>query len=96
MNPSLVLAMALLLSGCGMLGATAPNPGAALPDQAFCEQRAESDPAVEALRMKGLGNPNFAIASQQQLRLAKQDAVVACLRSRGIIPPGGVERQKPI
>jgi hypothetical protein len=87
----------VLLSGCGMFGGADSRTGdGKLTDQAYCERRADDDPAVKELMIKGLGSTNFAASNQLQLRLAKQDAVTACLRSRGVIPPGGVERQKPI
>ena len=86
---------AVLLSGCGTFGGNAVAPiGVPLSDEQFCQRQANDDPAVKLLIMKGLGNQNFALSSQQQLAEAKQDATNSCLRSRGVIPKGGVERQK--
>ena len=89
MKPALVVAAGLL----GALGACAAQP---LTDQEFCARQAENDPAVKLLVVKGVGDPHFALENQQQLHDAKQDALLACLRSRGVIRPGGVERQKPL
>ncbi len=81
------LALLALLAGCG-----APEP----PADRACDAAADNDPAVKLLIIKGLGNPYFMDNSQDQLKAAKQQARLACLRSRGLLPPGGVERQKPI
>ena len=81
------LALLALLAGC----ATPETP----TDQA-CDAAADNDPAVKLLIIKGLGNPHFMDNSQDQLKAAKQQARLACLRSRGLVAPGGVERQKPI
>ncbi len=79
-------ALALLLAGCG-----APEK----PDEAACERQAENNPAVHELIIKGLGNPAFQAESQQSLALARRQATLACLRSRGLAPPGGVEPRRP-
>jgi hypothetical protein len=90
-----------LLSGCGMLdglhGNPAPQPPADVPlsDLAFCQHQAQDAPRVKELRMIGLGNVNFAASNQVQLHQAEQDAVTACLRGRGVLPQGGVERLRP-
>ncbi len=81
-------ATALLLAGCG---------GAAeSPDQRACDRQANEDPAVKQLILTGVGNPYFQSNSQDELRAAKQQARLVCLRSRGLAPAGGVERQKPL
>ena len=79
------LATALLLAGCA--GASTP--------EAACERQAENDPAVKLLIVKGVGNPAFLAASQEELAYAKRQATVACLRGRGLAPRGGVEPQRP-
>lgn len=79
-------ALVLLLAGCS----TADTPG-----EAACERQAENNPAVKELIIKGLGNPAFQAESQQSLALARRQATLACLRSRGLAPPGGVEPPRP-
>ena len=81
------LALLALLAACG-----APES----PVERDCDKAADNDPAVKLLIIKGVGNPYFFDNSQDELKAAKQDARVKCLRSRGLAPPGGVERQKPI
>ncbi len=76
-----------------LLAACSTNETA--PERA-CDRAANDDPAVQALILKGVGNPYFQSNSQDELNAAKQDARLACLRSRGLAPKGGVERQKPL
>ena len=90
MKPALAFAAAGLLGG---LGACADQP---VNDQEICARQAENDPAVKELIMKGAGSEHFQLEAQDKLRAAKQDATVACLRTRGVGRPGGVERQKPL
>jgi len=84
-------AAALLL--LAMLAACHSGEG---PIEGACDEAADNDPAVKLLIIKGVGNPYFQNNSQDELKAAKQQARLACLRSRGLAPPGGVERQKPI
>ena len=65
-------------------------------DQDSCSRQANEDPVVKELIVRGAGNPHFQMEGQDQLRAAKQDAMLACLRGRGAVRPGGVERQKPL
>lgn len=82
----------LLLGACTSGPAGPANPA----DQRSCDREANDDPKVVELILKGVGNPYFQSNSQEELAAAKQDARLACLRSRGLIPRGGVERQKPL
>ncbi len=82
-----LLILVLLLAACG----TAESP-----DQRACDAAVNEDPAVKLLIIKGVGNPYFQANSQDELNTAKQEARLTCLRSRGLAPKGGVERQKPI
>jgi len=88
MSRAASLLLLVLLAACG----TAESP-----DQRACDSAVNDDPAVKLLIIKGVGNPHFQNNSQDELQAAKQDARLACLRGRGLIPKGGgVERQKPI
>ena len=80
--------LAMALAGCA-------GPDRPLTDQEFCDRRAENAPVVRQLLMKGVGTQHFQLEGADQLHAAEQDARLACLRSRGVIRPGGVERQKP-
>ena len=79
--------LTLLLAGCAR--------GPATPLQT-CESLANDDPKVKTIIIRGVGNPHAQLEDQDLLRAAKQDATLACLRTRGLIPRGGVERQKPL
>ncbi len=87
MTRAAALLLIALLAGCGTTES---------PDQRSCDRAADEDPAVKTLIIKGVGNPYFQSNSQDELNAAKQQARLVCLRSRGLAPPGGVERQKPL
>lgn len=81
--------LSILLAGCSAVQTPAN-------DQEACARQANDDPVVRELIVKGAGNPHFQMEGQDQLRAARQDATLACLRGRNLIPQGGVERQKPL
>ena len=84
---AVALGLLALLAGCG-----APEP----PSDRACDAAVYNDPRVKLLIMKSAGSEYLQAADQYKLRAAEQDARLACLRSRGLAPPGGVERPKPI
>jgi hypothetical protein len=79
--------LVLALTGC----ATEDN---ATP-RGQCAAQAYDDPAVKDIRMRGLGNPDTAQSLQPELNDAVHAATLRCLRARGLIAPGGVEKEKP-
>ena len=79
--------LALLLAGCGGL----PRPVAPM-----CEDAVERDPDVRRLVAIGAGSPFFYAEHQEELRQARRRAELACLRARGLTPPGGVEMRRPL
>lgn len=81
------LALALMLAGCA---------ASDTPEVASCRAEAERSPEVRELVAKSAGSPTFLAENQDQLKAARQQAVLACLRARGAILPGGVERQRPL
>ena len=86
MSRGAALALLALLAAC------APET----PVDRSCDAAVDNDPTVKKLAMTGLGNPFFFFDSFEEVQAARQKARLACLRSRGLAPPGGVERQKPI
>ena len=90
------IASALLVGGCGLQAQLFPPRAESTPEQKACAAKAEEDPKVKLLIIKGLGNPTFKDETQEELRLARADSVRACLQARGVVRPGGVERQKPL
>ena len=89
----MLLAGLVVLAGCAPTAAPLRAPGT---DQEACARQANDDPVVKELIIRGAGNPHFQMEGQDQLRAAKQDAALACLRARGVVRQGGVERQKPL
>lgn len=81
------LPILLLLAGCA---------SSDTPEVAACKSEAERSPAVAELTAKGAGSPSFLAEHQEELKVARQSAVLTCLRGRGAIRPGGVERQRPL
>ncbi len=88
------LAAGLALGGCGMFGGPAAPPRS--PDEVACAAQADDDPTVKQMILKGVGNPVYLAEGQDALKAARQDARLRCLRARGVVRPGGVERQRPL
>ena len=61
------------------------------PEVAACERQADDDATVRDLLLKSAGSEHFQIEHAQDLKDAKARATQACLRRRGLAPPGGVE-----
>ncbi len=85
--------MALRLGAMLAVAACAGDPQGG--PAAVCNEEAESDPNVVALRERGLGNFETAFRLQPELEVARKQAVNACLRRKGLLPPGGVEPVRP-
>ncbi len=76
------LLLALLLAGCaGPQGS---------PVERACQSQANDDPAVASLIMRGAGSESFHKDHIYDLRDAKREATLRCLRARGLAPQGGV------
>lgn len=80
------LLLPLLLAACAT---TAPNT-----PQAACERAANDDPKVKLMIEIAAGSPHYQRENQERIENAQQDATIACLRARGILRGGGVERQQ--
>lgn len=92
MKPAFAAAAALIaLAGC----ASAPRV-ATDEDHRACKEQSYNDPTVKAMIMKGAGTDRYYIDNQYAFKYAEQDAITACLRGRGLVAPGGVERQKSL
>jgi hypothetical protein len=78
--------LALLLAGC--------NSGNS--PQAECERQAEQDPAVQAIYSRTNGDySKSGYEAYYDLREAKRQAALRCMRAKGLAPPGGVQVVKP-
>jgi len=78
MKPAFLLV--LLLCGCAAQGSG--------PD-AICERDSYDDPTVQRMIMTQAGNQALALAQQDELNTARQQAKRACLRRLGQAPAGG-------
>ena len=90
------LVVVMLLAGCG--GPPKPSFEAALPQSpitAECERGVYDDPVVKDLLLKSAGSEVFEHEHIEDMKRAKQDATLSCLRRRGLVRSGGVERPRP-
>jgi hypothetical protein len=76
-----VLLLAIMLTACN--GGDSP--------QAQCERQADSDPAVMAIYRGNSGDYTQPWTARDQLLAAKRQAVLRCMRQKGLAPPGGVQ-----
>lgn len=84
--------MRRLLAACLLLASCASHDP---PEVQACKAYASDDPEVKRLTAINAGSESFqAQQGQQELVDARQQAVLRCLRARGLAPPGGVERPR--
>ena len=83
-----IVALCLLLAACA-----SHDP----PEVQACKAQANDDPEVRRLIAASAGGGSFASEHQYDLRDARRQATLRCLRARGLAPPGGVEapRREP-
>ena len=83
-----LVALCLLLAACA-----SRDP----PAVQACKAQANDDPEVRHLVAASAGSGSFARDHQYDLRDARRQATLRCLRARGLAPPGGVEapRREP-
>lgn len=79
---------ALALGGCSLSGGGGNTP------QDICARAADDSPVVHEMLRIGAGAPQYLKDNDRKLQQAKQDAMLACLRTRGLAPKGGVERPR--
>ena len=91
-RPALFM-LPLLLASCGDSGpkiATAPLS----PQEQACAAQADQDPALKEARAISAGQPNWEFQHEPEIRQIKQDAITRCLKGRGLMSRGGVERPR--
>ena len=60
--------------------------------QAQCERQAEDDPTVIEIYTRSNGTyTDSSFPAYQELKTAKQQATIRCMRGKGLLPPGGVQ-----
>jgi hypothetical protein len=63
--------------------------------QAQCEREADKDPAVVEVYTRTNGMYTFPYTQRDDLIQATRQAVMRCMRSKGLSPPGGVQPVVP-
>lgn len=81
-----------LLAGCGTGYVAEKEPEA----PSVCEREANQNPAVKELMMKMAGQQYWRGIHQEDLVVARREALQKCLRQKGLMPAGGVEIVKPV
>ncbi len=81
------VSLLLMLVACG-----GPEVSTA---QRQCEIAADNDPAVQRAIQQYTATASYATYNIAPLAEARKQAVVRCLRARGLAPRGGVEAVKP-
>ncbi len=79
----------MLLAACDHVQKPMPDPE--------CRQAAYDDEKVKEKRYKNAGIAAFGLSQNDRDDLAylQNDAYNACMRRRGLAPPGGVEQVRP-
>ena len=84
---SLVLLVTLLLVGCSMFGGESA--------QKQCERAVAADPKVVNLELKQNYRYAFQPDLSPEIAVARRQALLRCLRDKGLAAPGGVEPVTP-
>jgi len=79
--------MALALAAC-----SGPDSSA----EAQCRRQASQDPAVQTVYSRSDGYYTYSPTTQySDLQESQRQAVLRCMRARGLVPPGGVQPVVP-
>jgi hypothetical protein len=76
--------LGIVLAGCGGSG-----------PEADCERQAMNDPAVREIYSRTDGYYTYPGVQRNDLLQAKRQAVLRCMRAKGLAPPGGVQPVVP-
>jgi hypothetical protein len=89
-RPALLI-VPLLLASCGESG---PKIVAAplSPQEQACAAQADQDPALRQARAIGAGQLDWEFQHEPEVEQLKRDAITRCLKARGLLSRGGVER----
>lgn len=90
-RPTLFL-LPLLLASCGGGPKIAATPLS--PQEQACAAQADEDPALKEARAISASQPNWEFQHGPEMEQLKRDAVTRCLKARGLMPRGGVERAR--
>ena len=92
-RPAFLIVVPLLLGSCGDAG---PKIVAAplSPQEEACTGQANQDPALREAREIAAGQPNWQFQHEPEIEQLKRDAITRCLKTRGLMSRGGVERAR--
>lgn len=91
MRPTLFL-IPLLLASCGESPKIVAAPLS--PQEQACAVQADQDPALQEARGVAAGQLDWEWQHGPELQQLKRDAITRCLKARGLMPRGGVERAR--
>jgi hypothetical protein len=86
MKRLLAAPLAALLGGCTVAATVGNSP------QAQCQRQSYDDPAVHAAIQASNGDYTV---DDTTVRYLRQQALLRCLRQKGLAPPGGVQPLQP-
>lgn len=88
-----VLLLPLLVAACAdPVAQIIPAPLS--PQEQACAAQADQDPALKEARAIAAGRLEWEWQHKPEIEQIKRDAITRCLRSRGLMPRGGVERAR--
>lgn len=83
----------VLLASCGDFGPKIVA-GPVSPQEEACATQADQDPALKEARAISAGQSNWQFQHGPEMEQLKRDAITRCLKARGLLPRGGVERAR--
>lgn len=88
-----VLLLPLLVAACAD---STPGiiPAPLSPQEQACAAQADQDPKLQEARAIAAGRLEWQWQHEPEMEQIKRDAITSCLRSRGLMPRGGVERAR--
>ena len=88
--------VALVMAPLWLLACGGPSlPRAPLsPQEEVCASQADQDPALQEARGIAASQPNWQFQHEPEMQQIKRDAITRCLKARGLLPRGGVERPR--
>ena len=84
--------LALLLASCGDSPKIVPAP--LTPQEEACRAQADQDPALKEARAISAGQLDWQWQHGPEIQQLQRDAITRCLKGRGLMPRGGVERAR--
>jgi hypothetical protein len=90
-RPALLM-VPLLLGACNAGPQIAAAP--LTPQEQACATQADQDPELRAARGIAAGQLEWQYQHAPEMEQVKRDAITRCLKARGLMPRGGVERAR--